>query len=203
MKQGGLWEVPPCCPRVQGGHSGPLRLYGVSLVVSAMDDEDVGGRQLIHLCGVGEVAGDGDLGGVLLAGRGGGDDVVGRPFTVGGVPHRVQLESGLEWLRRWGLFLGFRVGRHFGFDQVLQAPGFRGPHLGGCRCCGLEEGGGVGVWGGGAWLGAECVVVFICPPNGVTSLGVAVRGLGLGLLDGQCGLDVLRCLWVYGCGVRP
>ena len=42
MMEGGVWEVPPCCPRVQGGERGPLRLYGVSLVVSAMGDEDVG-----------------------------------------------------------------------------------------------------------------------------------------------------------------
>ena len=83
--EGGVWEVPPCCPCVQGGRGGPFRLYGVSLVVSATGDEDVGGRQLIHLCGVGEVAGDGDLGGVVLAGGGVGDDVVGRPFILGGV----------------------------------------------------------------------------------------------------------------------
>ena len=31
----GVWEVPPCCPCVQGGRAGPFRLYGVSLVVSA------------------------------------------------------------------------------------------------------------------------------------------------------------------------
>ena len=145
MMEGGVWEVPLCCPCVQGGRGGPLCLYGVSLVVSAMGDEDVGGRQLIHLCGVGEVAGDGDLGGVVLAGGGVGDDVVGHRFIVGNVLHRVQLEWGPEWLQRWGLFLGFRVGRHFGFDHVLRAPGFRGPHLVGCRCCGLEKGGGVGV----------------------------------------------------------
>ena len=87
--EGGVWEVPPCCPCVQGGRGGPFRLYGVSLVVSATGDEDVGGRQLIHLCGVGEVAGDSDLGGVVLAGGGVGDDVVGRPFVLGGVFRRV------------------------------------------------------------------------------------------------------------------
>ena len=38
--------------------------------------------------------------------------------------------------------------------------------------------------GGGAWLGGEGVLVLICPPNGVASLGVAVWGLGLDLLDG-------------------
>ena len=97
---GGLWEVPPCCPSVQGGRGGHLRLYGVSLVVSAMGDEDVGGRQLINLCGVGEVADDGDLGGAVLAGGGVGDDVVGRLFVVGGVFHGVQLEWGVEWFRR-------------------------------------------------------------------------------------------------------
>ena len=143
--EGGVWEVPRCCPCVQGGRGGPLRLYGVSLVVSATGDEDVGGRQLIHLYGVGEVAGEGDLGGVVLAGGGVGDDVVGRPFVVGGVLLRVQLEWGVEWLRPWGLFLGLRVGVHFGFDQVLRAPGFRGPYPCGCRCCGLEEGGCVSV----------------------------------------------------------
>ena len=47
------------------------------------------GRQLIHVCGVGEVAGDGDLGGLVFAGGGVGDDVVGRPFVVGGVFRRV------------------------------------------------------------------------------------------------------------------
>ena len=143
--EGGVWEFSPCCPRVQGGRGGLLRLYGVSLVVSAMGDENVGGRQLIHLYGLREVAGDGDLGGVNLGGGGVGDDVVGRSLIVGGVLHRVQLEWGSEWLRRWGLLLRFRVGRQFGFDQVLRTPGFRGPYLGGYRCCGLEEGGGVGV----------------------------------------------------------
>ena len=87
--EGGVWEVPPCCPCVQGGCGGPFCLYGVSPVVSATGDEDGGGRQLIHLCGVGEVAGDGDLGGVVLAGGGVGDDVVGRPFVQGGVFCRV------------------------------------------------------------------------------------------------------------------
>ena len=36
---------------------------------------------------------------------------------------------------------------------------------------------------GGPRLGGEGVVVLVCPPNCVASLGVAVRGLGLGLLD--------------------
>ena len=141
----GMWEVLPFCPCVQGGRGGPFCLYGVSLVASATGDEDVGGRQLIHLCGVGEVAGDGDLGGVVLAGGGVGDDIVGRPFVRGGVFRRVQLEWGVGRLRCWGLFLGLRVGGHFDFDQVLWAPGFRGPYLCGCGCCGLEEGGCVGV----------------------------------------------------------
>ena len=68
-------------------------------MVSAMGDEDVGGRQLIHLCGVGELAGDGDLGGVVLAAGGVGNDVVGCPFVVGGVLHCVKLEWGVEWFR--------------------------------------------------------------------------------------------------------
>ena len=149
MMEVGRWEDSPWCPRVQDGRGGPLHLYGVSLVVSAMGDENVGGHQLIHLCGVGEVAGDGDLGGVALAGGEVGDDVVGRPFVVGDVLHRVQLEWGVEWFWRWGLFFGFRVGRHFCFNQVLRAPGFRGPYLGGWRCCSLEEGSCVGVYRGG------------------------------------------------------
>ena len=94
VMEGGVWEVRPCCPRVQGGRGGPVCLYGVSLVMSAMGDEDVGGRQLVQLCGVEEVAGDGDLGDVVLAGGGVGDDGVGRPFVPGGVLHRVQLEAG-------------------------------------------------------------------------------------------------------------
>ena len=57
--------------------------------------------------------------------------------------------------------------------------------------------------GGGGWLGGEGVLVFICPQNGVATLRFAVRGLGLGLLDGECGPDVLRCLLVHGCGVCP
>ena len=84
-----MLEVPPCCPCAQGGRDGPCRLYGVALVVSATGDEDVGVRQLIHLCGVGGVAGDGELGGVVLAGGGVGDDVVGRPSVLGGVFRRV------------------------------------------------------------------------------------------------------------------
>ena len=57
--------------------------------------------------------------------------------------------------------------------------------------------------GGGAGLGVEGVVVLICRPNGVAPLGVAVRGLGLSLLDGQRGFEVLSCLLVFGCCVRP
>ena len=83
------WRVSPCCPGVRCGHGGPLRLYGVPLVVSAMGDEDVGGCQLIHLCGVGGVAADRDLGCVVLVVGGVGDDVVGRPFVVGDVFCRV------------------------------------------------------------------------------------------------------------------
>ena len=89
MVEGGLWEVPPCSPCVQGGRGGPFRLYGVSLVVAATGDEDVWGRQLVHLLGEGGVAGDGYLGGVVLAGGGVGGDVVGRPFLLGAVFRRV------------------------------------------------------------------------------------------------------------------
>ena len=46
-------EGSVCCASVQGGRGGPLRLYGVPLVMSAMGDEDVGGCQFIHLGGRG------------------------------------------------------------------------------------------------------------------------------------------------------
>ena len=42
MLEGGVWEVPPCCPCVQVGCGGPFRLYGVLLIVSVTGDEDVG-----------------------------------------------------------------------------------------------------------------------------------------------------------------
>ena len=67
----------------------------------------------------------------------------------------------------------------------------------------LEEGGRVGVQGAGPWLGGEKVLVFVCTLNGVALLGAAVWGLCLHLLDGYGGANVLRCLWVYGRGVRP
>ena len=203
VMEGGVWEAPSRCPRVQGGRGSPLRLYGVSLVMSSFSHEDVGGRQLIHLRGVGEVAGDGDLGGVVLAGGGVGNDLVSRPFVVGGVLHCVHLEWGVEWLRRWGLFLGFRVGCHFGFDQVLRARGFGAPTWVAAATAACRRAVVLVSRGGGGWLWGEGVVVLVRPPNGVASLGVAVRGLRLGLLDGQCGRDVLRYLWVYGCGVCP
>ena len=90
MLEGGVWELPPCCLCVQGGLCGPLSLDGVPLVVSAMGDEDVRGRDLIYLGGVGEVAGDRGLCGVVFAGGDVRDDVVGRPFVVWGVFCRVQ-----------------------------------------------------------------------------------------------------------------
>ena len=62
---------PPCVVHVyRVVAAAPSACMVYRLVASAMGDEDVGGRQLIHLCGVGEGAGDGDLGGVVLAGGG-------------------------------------------------------------------------------------------------------------------------------------
>ena len=61
-------------------------------------------------------------------------------------------------------------------------------------------------WGpGGGHLagGDESLVISVCPPNDVASLGVVVWGLGLRLLDGWGGLAVLPCLWVYLRSVRP
>ena len=184
VKEGGVRETSPCCPCVQCGRGVPLRLYGVPLVLLAVDDETVWCCQFLHLGGVGEVVGDGDLGGVVLAGGGVWDDVVGCPLVSGAFPRRVQFEWGVEWFWRRVFSLGFHVRRYFGFNQVSCAPGLRGPHLGGCRCRGLEEGGGVGVQGGGSRLGSENVVGLVWPPTGVASLGVALWGWGLGLLDG-------------------
>ena len=184
MMEGGVWEVPPCCPSVQGGRCGPLCLYGVSLDVSVMGDEDLGGRQLIHLCGVGEVVGDSDLGGVVFAGGGVGDNVVGRPCVPWGVFCSVQFEWVVERLWRRGSSLGFCVRRYFGLDQVLFGSRAPGPQPGWLPLS--QPGGGRWFWclGGGGWFGDEGVVVLICPPHGVAWLGVAVWGLGLGLLDG-------------------
>ena len=66
MMESGVWQVSPCCPCVEGGCRGPLRLYGVPLVVSPVGNHDAGGRHFVHLSGVGEVAGVGDLGSVVL-----------------------------------------------------------------------------------------------------------------------------------------
>ena len=157
VMEDGVREVSPCCPCVQGGCAVPFRLYGVPLVLLAVGDEEVGGCQFVHLGGVGEVAGYCDLGGVVLTGSGVWDDVVGCPVFVGGFPCRVQFEWGVEWFWCRGFVLGFPVRRYFHFDQVSWAPGLRGGHLGGSRCHGLEECGGVGVPGGGLLArGLEC-----------------------------------------------
>ena len=71
--------VPPAC-------------MVLPLVVPAVADEDVAGCQFVHLVVVAEVTGDGDLGGVVLAGGGVWHDVVGCRLVVGGFPFRVQLE---------------------------------------------------------------------------------------------------------------
>ena len=150
----------------------------------AVGNEDVGGSQCVNLGAEGKVEGDGDLGGIVLADRCVWDDAVVCPFVLGRLSCPIKFKWGLEWFWRRGFVLGFCVRRYFGFDQVSWAASLWGPNLDGCRCCGLEENGGVGVQGGGSWLGVESVMVLVCPPNGVASLGVAVGGLGPGLLDG-------------------
>ena len=153
--EGRVWEVPPCCPCVQGGRGGPLCLYGVSLVVSAMGDEDVGGRQLIHLFGVGEVAGDGDLGGVVLADGGVGDDVVGRPFLV------------------WGSFVSSLSGGWSGFGDGGFSWAFAwGATLVSTRYCGLQ------VSGAPTWVAAAAAAwrraVVLVSKGGGAGTGVRV-----------------------------
>ena len=84
-----------------------------------------------------------------------------------------------------GTFLGPSRGAPLWFRPGIVGPRFPGPlpvwlpllRLGGGRLCWCPE-------GGGGRFGSEGVMVSVCPPNGVASLGVAVRGLGLGLLDG-------------------
>ena len=149
-----------------------------------MGDEDVRGCQFVHTGGVKEVVGDGNLGGVLLAGGGLCNNVVGCPFLVGGFPFCVQFVWGVEWFWRRGLLLAFGVWRHFAFDGSSRGPGLRGRHLGCCRCRGWKEGDGVVVQGEDTWLGGDSVVVLVCPSNDVASWGVVVWGLGLRLLDG-------------------
>ena len=123
VMKGGVREVSPCCPCVQAGRGDPFRLYSVPLIVLAVGDEDIGGCQFVRFGGVGEVAGDGDLGGVVLADGGMRDDLVGSPLVLGGCCCLVQFEWGVEWFWHLRFFLGFRVRRYFGFDQASRAPG--------------------------------------------------------------------------------
>ena len=83
-----------------------------------------------------------------------------------------------------GACLGPSRGAPLWFRPGNVGPRFPGPlpvwlpllRLGGGRLCWCLE--------GGPRLVGEGIVVLVCPPIGVASLGDAVRGLGLGLLDG-------------------
>ena len=83
-----------------------------------------------------------------------------------------------------GACLGPSRGAPLWFRPGIVGPRFPGPlpvwlpllRLGGGRWCWCLE-------GGPPVLGGEGVMVLVCPANGIASLGVAVRGLGLGLLD--------------------
>ena len=83
-----------------------------------------------------------------------------------------------------GAFLGLLRWAPLWFRPGIVGPRFPGPLPGWLPL--LLLGGGRLRWclEGGPWLGGEGVVVLICLPKGVASLGVAVRGLALGLLDG-------------------
>ena len=121
MMDGRVWdEFSPGRPCVQGGHGVPLRLWGVPLVVSAVGDVDVGGRQFAHLGGVGEVAGDDDLGVIGFAVDSEGDDVVGRCFVLGGFFRRVQFECRIGF-GTGGLCWDFACGPTLVLDQILWA----------------------------------------------------------------------------------
>ena len=102
----------------------------VHIVLLVVGDEDLRGGQFVRLGGVGEVAGDDGLGGVFLATGGVWDGVVCRPLIVGSFSCRVQFQLGVDRFRRRGLVLCFRLR-------------------------GLEEGGGVGVHGGGPGWGVR------------------------------------------------
>ena len=86
----------------------------------------------------------------------------------------------MERLRCSGLVLGLRVGRHFDLDQVLWVLGFRVAAAVAAwrRAVVLVSRGGAPGWG------VRVSWSWYAQKNGVASLGVAVRGLGLGLLDG-------------------
>ena len=132
-------------------------LYAVPLVVPAVGDEDDGGHQVAHLGGVGEVARDGDLGGIVLLLGGLWDDVVGCSFIAAQFSLRVQFELGVEWFRRWRLFLAFWVWRNFGLHQVSWSPGLQDPRLGpppwSPPLSRLGRGRWCRVLGGGGWHG--------------------------------------------------
>ena len=111
VMEGGMREDSPCGPCVQGGPGVFLHLYGLPLVVSAAGDEDVPGRHFEHLGGVGEVAFDSDLGGVVLAGGCVWEHVARRPLVLRGFSSRVWFEWGVVRFWRRGVNLSFRVGR--------------------------------------------------------------------------------------------
>ena len=84
-----------------------------------------------------------------------------------------------------GAFLGLSRGALLWFRPGIAGSRFPGPLPGWLPL--LRPGGGRLCWclgGGGGWLKVEGVVILVCRPNGVASLGIAVRGPGLGLLDG-------------------
>ena len=119
---GALREVSLCCPCVQHGRCGPFGLDAAPLVMPAVSDEDVGGRQFVHLGGVGKVAGDVGLRGLVIAGAGVWDDVVGCSLVVGSFTLRVQFEWGLEWFRRPGVFSGlFRVASLLSQPRIVRS----------------------------------------------------------------------------------
>ena len=78
------------------------------------------------------------------------------------------------------VFLWLSRGAPLWFRPGIAGSTFPGPLRGWLPL--LRPGGGQWCWclGGGGWLRGEGVVILICPPNGVASLGVAVRGFGLG-----------------------
>ena len=181
--EGGVWEVRLRCPGVQGGGAAPsasmvyrsLCLRWVTRTLGAVSSYTcvVWGRWRVTV-----ILAASFLRVVVWV-------VVGCPIVVGMCSIVASLsggwngfgDGGFSWAFVWGATL---VSTSYCGLQVSGAPTWVAAAAAAWRRAVVL----VSRGGGGGCLGGEGVVVLICPPNGVASLGVALRGLGLCLLDG-------------------